>query len=140
MQLVIVILLVLILLVLAPWMLFVFLAGALAYGTVVAAAGAIALAVGLIFVVVLLFKEKISAFRSKSSIDAQIRSGNEIYRAKEAARQAEQAQKPASTPAQELQPEPYRGRLRPCSYCQVEIAVGSLYCPSCGKQTKPLVQ
>lgn len=138
MQLVIVILLVLILLVLAPWMFFVLLAGAFAYGTVVAVAGALSLAVGLLVVIAFLFKEKFGAFRSKSNIDAQIREGNKLYREKEAARQAELAKKADVGPVSETMPAQYAGRMRPCPHCQVEIAVGSLYCPSCGKQTKPI--
>ncbi|VVO36555.1 hypothetical protein PS689_05433 [Pseudomonas fluorescens] len=134
MQLAILLVLILIAVILAPWLLWVVFAGAFAYGTALVATAAVALVFFLIFA----FKDKLKSFQSRSRVDAQIRAANEIIRQKDAEREASIAMKHARQDELETKSEAYTGRRRVCAHCQVEIMAGSLYCPSCGKQPKPL--
>ena len=79
MQLLIVLLLVLIVLILAPWLIWVLLAGAVAYGAIMAVAGAVLVA-ALAFV---FFRSSINDWLSKKRVSASIEEANRIYRVKE---------------------------------------------------------
>lgn len=92
MQLLIVLLLVLIVLILAPWLIWVLLAGAVAYGAIMAVAGAVLVA-ALAFV---FFRSSINDWLSKKRVSASIEEANRIYREKEEARKAGVSYQPKS--------------------------------------------
>ncbi len=96
MQIVIVVLLLVIIVLIAPWPLGLIAAGAAAYGVFLAIAAV--LAVGIILFMA--FKDKIKAISAKQSLDAKIAESNRIYREKEAARKAAEAEQAKNSSGQ----------------------------------------
>lgn len=127
MQLLIVALLVLIVLILAPGLIWLLVAGAAAYAVWLALAAALGVAVFVVVIISTQFRRK----AAKSNINQRIDEANRLFRANEAAKAAKAA---ISKPVIAEAPKPaVVRRIKPCPHCQVEIAKGSLYCPSCGK-------
>ncbi|HDS1692200.1 TPA: hypothetical protein QEM72_002704 [Pseudomonas putida] len=96
----IVFLLVVIVLILAPWLIWVLLAGAVAYGAIIAAAGAVLVVV----LILTIFRESTGNWLAKKRLDTKIEEANRIFREKEAARKAGSSSQPKSEPSKESWP------------------------------------
>lgn len=96
----IVFLLVVIVLILAPWLIWVLLAGAVAYGAIMAAAGAVLVVV----LILAIFRESTGSWLAKKRLDTKIEEANRIFREKEAARKDGVSHHPKSEPSKESWP------------------------------------
>lgn len=124
MQLLMVLLLALIALILAPGLVWLFAAGAIAYGVVIAVGGILAF----ILMLACVLWPSIKSWKSKRDTDAKIREANRIFREKEEARIA--AREVSNTPADDDCDTD--GARKSCSQCQMEMFASSRRCPSCG--------
>ena len=133
MQLAILLVLIVIAVILAPWLLGLIAVGIAAYSLWLI----ISLAVAAVFTVLVVGVILMSGSkRSMSSKTEQIISEvNEQYREKEAAERA--AARAASEIGQAEIERVKKVRVVECPNCSATIAKHSLYCPQCGKSTKP---
>lgn len=129
MQLLIVLLLALIALILAPGLIWLFAAGAVAYGAVIAGGGILTFALMLACVL----WPSIKSWKSKRNTDAKIREANRIFREKEEARIA--THEALNTPADDDCETD--GARKSCGRCQMEMLAVARRCPSCGHKVKP---
>ena len=133
MQLAILLVLILIAVILAPWLLGLIAVGIAAYGLWLIISLAVAAVFTILVVGVILMS---GSKRSMSSKTEQIISEvNEQYREKEAAERA--AARAASEIGQAEIERVKKVRVVECPNCSATIAKHSLYCPQCGKSTKP---
>ena len=133
MQLAILLVLIVIAVILAPWLLGRIAVGIAAYGLWLIISLAVAAVFTILVVGVILMS---GSKRSMSSKTEQIISEvNEQYREKEAAERA--AARAASEIGQAEIERVKKVRVVECPNCSATIAKHSLYCPQCGKSTKP---
>ncbi|WP_296262004.1 MULTISPECIES: hypothetical protein [unclassified Pseudomonas] len=130
MQLLMVLLLALIALILAPALVWLFAAGAVAYGVVIAIGGMLTFTLMLAYVLWPLFK----GWRSKRAIDSKIRQANRIFREKEEARIAAREASNTSLDDEDCDT---NGARKSCSQCQMEMLMSARRCPSCGHKVGP---
>ena len=133
MQLAILLVLVVIAVILSPGLFWLIAAAIAAYGLWLAISLAVAVVVSLLVVGVILmsgFKRPVS-----SNTEQMISEVNEQYRVKEAARRS--AAREASMAEQAEIERVKKVRVMECPNCSATIAKHSLYCPQCGKSTKP---
>ena len=133
MQLAILLVLIVIAVILAPWLLGLIAVGIAAYSLWLIISLAVAAVFTILVVGVILMS---GSKRSMSSKTEQIISEvNEQYREKEAAERA--AARAASEIGQAEIERVKKVRVVECPNCSATIAKHSLYCPQCGKSTKP---
>lgn len=135
MQLAILLVLIVIAVILAPWLLGLIAVAIAAYGLwlIISLAVAVAVVVSILVVgVILMSGSKRSVSSNTEQMISQV---NEQYRAKEAAERA--AAREASAIEQAEIERVKKVRVVECPNCSATITKHSLYCPQCGKSTKP---
>ena len=133
MQLAILLVLIVIAVILAPWLLGLIAVAIAAYGLWLIISLAVAVVVSILVVgVILMSGSKRSVSSNTEQLISQV---NEQYRAKEAAERA--AAREASVIEQAEIERVKKVRVVECPNCSATIAKHSLYCPQCGKSTKP---
>lgn len=126
MQLAILLVLILIAILIAPWLIGVIVALAALYGVWVVVGAITVGAVVIVGTTLVLALEKLRKKSSSRTIDLQIAEANRAHREK-----MESA--PVEAPIIEKAVNK-AVRTRLCPSCEGSVPIGSLYCPSCGKQ------
>lgn len=130
MQLLMVLLLALIALALVPGLIWVFAAGAIAYGAVIA--------IGAIFTFILmagcLLWPSVKSWKSKRNTAAKIKEANRIFREKEEIKIAAHG---VSSATADIDDSGTDGVRKSCRKCQMEMFASSSRCPSCGHKVIP---
>ena len=133
MQLAILLVLIVIAVILAPWLLGLIAVGIAAYGLWLIISLAVAAVFSILVVSAILMSGSKRTISSKT--EQIISEVNEQYREKEAAERA--AAREASEIGQAEIERVKKMRVVECPNCSAMIAKHSLYCPQCGKSTKP---
>ncbi|MGO2452583.1 zinc ribbon domain-containing protein [Pseudomonas taetrolens] len=133
MQLAILLVLIVIAVILAPWLLGLIAVGIAAYGLWLIISLAVAAVFSILVVSAILMSGSKRTISSKT--EQIISEVNEQYREKEAAERA--AAHEASEIGQAKIERVKKVRVVECPNCSATIAKHSLYCPQCGKSTKP---
>lgn len=111
-----------------PGLFWIFAAGAVAYGLIVAVVGAI----GLLVMIAFVMWPSISGWISKLRTEARIEQANRAFREKERLRiEALKASESWEDDSREA-----TDARKSCSKCQMEMALFLKRCPSCGHQIK----